>query len=111
VRQHVQSRLPPDDDPAHNASRPWVAVDLLRRVYQAPDRGTAHRRLAAFYEWAVTVEVAEVTRLARTIGTWQDEVLGFFDTRASNAPPSPPTSGSSRSAERPWVHGAGRARW
>jgi transposase len=64
----------------------WVAVDLLRRTYAAPDRDTAHRRLVAFYEWAVTVDVAEVTRLARTIDTWQEEVLAFFDTRASNAP-------------------------
>ena len=64
----------------------WVAVDLLRRMYQASDRDTAHRRLLAFYEWVVEVEVAEVTRLARTIDTWQDEVLAFFDTRASNAP-------------------------
>ena len=64
----------------------WVAVDLLRRMYQASDRDTAHRRLLAFYEWAVEVEVAEVTRLARTVDTWQDEVLAFFDTRASNAP-------------------------
>jgi transposase len=64
----------------------WVAVDLLRRMYAAPDRDTAHRRLVAFYEWAVEVEVDEVTRLAKTIDTWQDEVLAFFDTRASNAP-------------------------
>jgi transposase len=64
----------------------WIAVDLLRRMYQAPDRDTAHRRLVAFYEWAVEVEVAEITRLATTIDTWQNEVLAFFDTRASNAP-------------------------
>lgn len=64
----------------------WVAVDLLRKMYAAPDRDTAHRRLVAFYEWAAIVEVPEVTRLARTIDTWQEEVLGFFDTRASNAP-------------------------
>ncbi|MTV27447.1 ISL3 family transposase [Nitriliruptoraceae bacterium ZYF776] len=64
----------------------WVAVDLLRHVYAAPDRDSAHRRLIAFYEWVVQVEVAEVTRLARTIDTWQDEVLAFFDTRASNGP-------------------------
>ena len=37
------------------------------------------------YEWAVAVEVDETTRLATTIDTWQDEVLTFFDTRASNA--------------------------
>jgi transposase len=63
----------------------WVAVDLLRRMYQAPDRDTAHRRLVTFYEWAVAVDVAEINRLATTIDTWQDEVLAFFDTRASNA--------------------------
>ncbi len=63
----------------------WIAVDLLRRMYQAHDRDTAHRRLVTFYEWAVEVEVDEVLRLAKTIDTWQDEVLAFFDTRASNA--------------------------
>jgi hypothetical protein len=63
----------------------WIAVDLLRRMYQAPDRDTCHRRLVTFYEWTVTVEVAEITRLASTIDTWQDEVLAFFDTRASDA--------------------------
>jgi hypothetical protein len=63
----------------------WIAVDLLRRMYQAPDRDTAHRRLVASYEWAVAVDVAEITRLASTIDTWQDEVLAFFATRASNA--------------------------
>ena len=54
-------------------------------MYAAPDRDTAHRRLIAFYEWAVDVEIDEVTRLASTLDTWQDEVLAFFDTRASNA--------------------------
>jgi transposase len=63
----------------------WVAVDLLRRMYQSPDRDTAHRRLVAFYEWAVEIDIEEVNRLARTIDTWQEEVLAFFDTRASNA--------------------------
>ena len=64
----------------------WIAVDLLRRMYAAADRGTAHRRLVTFYEWAAAVEVPEITRLATTIDTWQAEVLAFFDTRASNAP-------------------------
>ena len=47
----------------------WIAVDLLRRMYQAPDRDTAHRRLITFYEWAVTVEIPEITRMATTIDT------------------------------------------
>jgi transposase len=74
-----------DADTDDEVAAAWVAVDLLRRMYQAPDRDTAHRRLVAFYEWAAAIEVAEVTRLATTIDTWQEEVLAFFDTRASNA--------------------------
>jgi transposase len=75
-----------DTDTDDEGAAACVAVDLLRKMYASPDRDTAHRRLVAFHEWAVTVEVAEVTRLARTIDTWQEEVLAFFDTRASNAP-------------------------
>jgi transposase len=63
----------------------WIAVDLLRRMYAAPDRDTAHRRLVEFYEWAVDCDIDEVLRLARTLDTWQEEVLAFFDTRATNA--------------------------
>jgi transposase len=74
------------EDTEDEVAAAWVAVDLLRRVYQTPDRDTAHRRLVEFYQWAVAVEVDEVTRLATTVDTWQDEVLAFFDTRASNAP-------------------------
>jgi transposase len=64
----------------------WVAVDLLRRMYQAPDRDTAHRRLVDFYEWAAEVDIEEISRLASTIDTWQNEILAFFDARASNTP-------------------------
>ena len=74
------------EDTEDEVAAAWVAVDLLRRVYQAPDCDSAHRRLVAFYEWAVAVEIEEITRLATTIDTWQDEVLAFFDTRASNGP-------------------------
>ena len=70
----------------------WYAVDLLRRVYAADDRDTAHRRLVTFYELVATVDVPEVTRLATTIDTWQEQVLAFFDTRAEppTAPPRAP---------------------
>jgi transposase len=76
-------RVADTDDDVGSA---WIAVDLLRKMYAAPDRDTAHRRLVTFYEWVVKVDVDEVTRLARTIDTWQEEVLAFFDTRASNGP-------------------------
>ncbi len=63
----------------------WVAVDLLRHVYAAADRDTAHRRLIDFYWWVADVDVPELTRLATTIDTWQDQVLAFFDTGVTNA--------------------------
>ena len=62
----------------------WREVDLLWCVYAAPDRDTAHRRLVVFYEWAVEMQIRQVTRLATTIDTWQDEVLAFFDAGATN---------------------------
>ena len=40
---------------------------------------------AGHYEWVVDADVPELTRLATTIATWQNEVLAFFDTRATNA--------------------------
>jgi transposase len=69
-----------DADTDDEVAAAWVAVDLLRRVYQATDRDTAHRRLGRHRGRG------RGHRLATTIDTWQDEVLAFFDTRASNAP-------------------------
>jgi transposase len=85
TRAKVYARLRAADTDDEVAAA-WVAVDLLRRMYAAPDRDVAHRRLVELYEWAVAVDVPEITRLATTIDTWQDEVLAFFDTRASNGP-------------------------
>lgn len=82
--QQVFDRLR-DADPDDEVAAAWVAVDLLRRVYAAADRDSAHRRLVVFYEWVAEVDVAELTRLATTIDRWQDEMLAYFDTRATNA--------------------------
>jgi cation diffusion facilitator CzcD-associated flavoprotein CzcO len=40
-----------DADTDDEVGAAWVALDLLRRMYRAPDRDTAHRRLVTFYEW------------------------------------------------------------
>ena len=82
--QKVVDRLTTADTDDEVAAA-WHAVDLLRAMYAAPDRDTAHRRLVALYQWAVAVDVAEITRLATTIDRWQEEVLAFFDTQATNA--------------------------
>jgi len=64
----------------------WVAKELLRDVYAAVDAAHARRLLTVFYQWCANAEVAEVTRLARTIAAWQDEVLAYHHERISNGP-------------------------
>ena len=64
----------------------WLAKELLREVYSALDLAHARRRLTAFYQWCAEAEVAEVTRLAKTIAAWQAEVLAYHDTGLSNGP-------------------------
>ena len=64
----------------------WLAKELLREVYAAADLAHARRRLTAFYQWCAEAEVAELTRLARTVSAWQAEVLAYHDTGLSNGP-------------------------
>jgi len=64
----------------------WVAKELLRDVYAAIDPAHARRLLTVFYQWCADAEVAEVTRLARTIAAWEDEVLAYHHERLSNGP-------------------------
>jgi len=56
-------------------------------VYAAGDIYAARTALGRFYDWAATVEIPEVTRLANTINRWSDEVLAYYHTgRASSGP-------------------------
>lgn len=64
----------------------WVAKELLRDVYAAGDPAHARRLLTVFYQWCADAEVAEVTRLAKTIAAWQDEVLAYHHDHLSNGP-------------------------
>ena len=64
----------------------WWAKEHLRDVSAAPNLTEARKRLAEFYEWAEQVNVPEVDRLARTIRTWQTEVLNYHRTQATNGP-------------------------
>jgi Transposase len=76
-----------------------------------------------------TYDVAETNRLAKTLRSWEPEILAFFDTRLTNGPtegrnlivkqvkrqgfgyPNPPTTGSASStAARDTLLGARRAR-
>lgn len=65
----------------------WLARELLVEVYAAPNLPAARRRLVVFFQHAADANVAELTRLARTIDRWSAEVLPFHTTAgASNGP-------------------------
>lgn len=71
-------------DPDGEVRAAWVAKELLRDVYAAVDLAHARRRLMVFYQWAADADVAEITRLARTIDRWSDEVLAYHQTRGAS---------------------------
>lgn len=74
-------------DPFDEVACAWMAKELLRAVYAAGSIWHAAARLRTFYWWAAEIDVDEVTRLARTVDRWRDEILAYFTTGgASNGP-------------------------
>jgi transposase len=65
----------------------WQGKELLRAVYAAAGTAAARAALDRFYHWADGVEVAELSRLARTVRAWEAEILAFHTTGGcSNGP-------------------------
>ncbi len=64
----------------------YLAKELLREVYAIQLTAVARRRLERFYAWCAQADVPELARLARTIGAWQHEILGWHRTGLSNGP-------------------------
>jgi transposase len=74
-------------DPGGEVAAAWQGKELLRAVYAADGILAARAALDRFYRWAAGVEVAELTRLARTVGAWQAEILAWHATDGcSNGP-------------------------
>ena len=69
-----------DGDPDGEVRAAWIAKELLRDVYAAVDAAHARRLLIMFFQYAADADVPEVTRLARTIDRWADEVLAYHQT-------------------------------
>jgi transposase len=66
---------------------PDLGKELLRAVYAAGNLAEARVALERFYRWADSVEVAELSRLARTVRAWEAEILAFRSTQGcSNGP-------------------------
>ena len=65
----------------------WQGKELLRAVYAAVGMPAARAALERFYRWADGVQVAELSRLARTVRAWEAEILALHATDGcSNGP-------------------------
>jgi transposase len=74
-----------DDD--QQIGRAWIAAQELRLLYRETTRERAETRLLAWFTSIAEHEVPELTRLARTIDAWREELLAYFDTGGvSNGP-------------------------
>jgi transposase len=74
-------------DPTGEVAAAWQGKELLRAVYAAVGTAAARVALERFYRWADSVGVAELSRLARTVRTWEAEILAFHSTQGcSNGP-------------------------
>jgi transposase len=72
-------------DPEGEVGAAYLAKELLRETYLAPDALAARRRLVAFYQQCTNSGVLELERLARTIARWETPILRWHRTRLTNA--------------------------
>ena len=70
----------PDGDRWDEVRCVWWTKEHLRDVYTARDVAEARRRLQIFYAWTDDVDIPEVTRLARTVRIWEDEIVAYHTT-------------------------------
>ena len=74
-------------DPTGEVAAAWQGKELLRAVYAAVGTAAARAALERFYRWSDGVQVAELTRLARTVRAWEAEILAWHATGGcSNGP-------------------------
>jgi transposase len=73
-------------DPHGEVAAAYLAKELLREVYATRRPNWARSRLRKFYAHCDRSNVTECRRLAKTIRSWEPEVLAFHTTGRSNGP-------------------------
>jgi transposase len=73
------------DDPTNEIGAAWGVKELLRQLLAGTDRSTISHRLHRFHEAVLAADLPEATRLAQTVDAWWLEILGFLETRITNA--------------------------
>ena len=67
-------------DDGGQIAKTWIAAQDLRLIYRSASRQEAQRRLHRWLVSCADSDLLELHRLARTIGSWRDELLAYFDT-------------------------------
>jgi hypothetical protein len=73
-------------DPDGECGAGILGKELLREMYAAKSLHSARWNLVAFYQHAAEADVPELTRLAKTVSTWETEILNYHVTGISNGP-------------------------
>ncbi len=73
-------------DPEGEVGAAYLAKELLREVYATTSEREARRRLRKFHRHCRDAGVPELTRLSRTVRSWEHEILGWHRTGLSNGP-------------------------
>jgi transposase len=73
-------------DPDGECGAGILGKELFREMYAARSLHAARWRLVAFYQHAAEADVPELTRLAKTVSTWEEEILNYHVTGISNGP-------------------------
>lgn len=67
-------------DDGGQITKTWIAAQDLRLIYRSASREQAQRRLHRWLVSCADSDVPELHRLARTIDSWREELLAYFDT-------------------------------
>ena len=73
-------------DPDGEVGAAILGKELLRDVYSAANHLEARHRLQTFYDHVAWAEVRELTRLGKTVRSWEAEILSFHTTGISTGP-------------------------
>ncbi len=75
-----------EGDPDGEVGAAILAKELMRKMYSAKDHRLARWKLVGLYQLAAEAEVPEITRFAKTVSSWEAEVLNYHVTGISNGP-------------------------
>jgi transposase len=73
-------------DPDGDMAAAWLAMQLFRNIYAAENLDAARAALNAFYKHCKDRAVPELDTLARTVRSWEQEILAYHTTGQSNGP-------------------------